>query len=195
MKRVFVAINLPEEIKNKIEKEEKEIKNLFPEELRETMFKWVKKENLHITLLFIGYIDEKALPQLNLIVKKITESFKPFSLKFEKITYGPPKIIPPRLIWLELEKKPELLELAQKLKEEVEKAGILNRYEKREFSPHITLVRIRTWQWKRTEPEERPEINEEINLSFKVNSIEVMESKLKRGGSEYTILELCPLKT
>ena len=195
MKRIFVAINLPEEIKNKIGEEKKEIKELFPEELRETMFKWVKKENLHITLLFIGYINEKILPQLNLTVKKIIEGFKSFSLKLEKITYGPPasagrpKIIPPRLIWLDIEKKPDLLELAQKLKQGVEKTGILNRYEKREFSPHITLARIKTWQWRKIEPEERPKIDKKINLNFEVNSIEIMESKLKRGSSEYTVLE------
>ncbi len=63
------------------------------------------------------------------------------------------------------------------------------------FSPHITLGRIRTWEFRRIEPEERPEVNEEINLNFEVNSIEVMESTLKRGGAEYTILESCPLKS
>ena len=37
-------------------------------------------------------------------------------------------------------------------------------------------------------------MNEEINLNFEVNSIDVMESELKRGGPEYTILESFPFR-
>ena len=63
----------------------------------------------------------------------------------------------------------------------------------RGYAPHMTLGRLKQWEFRKIEPEERPEINEEINLSFEVNSIEVMESELKRGGPEYTILESAPL--
>jgi 2'-5' RNA ligase len=48
-------------------------------------------------------------------------------------------------------------------------------------------------EFRRIEPEQRPEINEKINISFEVNLIEVMESQLKRTGPNYTILESCPL--
>jgi 2'-5' RNA ligase len=44
------------------------------------------------------------------------------------------------------------------------------------------------------EPEEKPKIDEDISLNFQVKSIEVMESQLKRGGAEYTILESFELK-
>ncbi len=53
---------------------------------------------------------------------------------------------------------------------------------------------MKTWQWKQIEPEERPDVAEEINLNFEVDSIEVMESVLKRGGPEYTVLESYPLQ-
>ncbi|MDP2910533.1 MAG: hypothetical protein Q8N58_01975, partial [bacterium] len=71
-------------------------------------------------------------------------------------------------------------------KELDEKLGV---FENREFAFHITLARISQWAWQRIEPEERPEINEDINLNFPVNSIEIMESILKKGGPEYVILE------
>jgi len=45
--------------------------------------------------------------------------------------------------------------------------------ENRIFAPHITLARISAWGWKGIEPEERPEINEKIDLPFTVESIEV----------------------
>ncbi|MBI3631767.1 MAG: hypothetical protein HY219_02785 [Candidatus Staskawiczbacteria bacterium] len=57
------------------------------------------------------------------------------------------------------------------------------------FSPHITLARISGWEWRKIEPEERPEVNENIDFIFTVESIEVMESVLKKGGPEYTIIE------
>jgi len=65
--------------------------------------------------------------------------------------------------------------------------------ESRPYTPHLTLGRIKTWEFRKIEPEERPKIDEDINLSFEVNSIEIMESQLKRGGPKYTILENFPL--
>jgi len=200
MKRIFIAINLPEGIKNELENLEKELDNLFssaggrgPEGEQVPygvkVVRWLKKDNLHLTLLFIGSVQDEEIPKISQIVKNIAQTQKPFSLRFEKVCYGPPKTMPPRLIWLELEKKPELLELAETLKKEIGESGILRKIEKREFSPHITLGRIRTWEWRKIEPEERPEIEKELDLDFEVKSIEIMESKLKRTGAEYSVLE------
>ena len=63
------------------------------------------------------------------------------------------------------------------------------RPEGRGFTPHITLARIREWEFRKIEPEERPEIEENIDLTFTVESIDVMESELKRGGPVYSIIE------
>ncbi len=189
MRRIFIAINLPDKIKTELENLEKETNDLFPQELREEMMRWLKKENIHLTLLFIGYVKDEEIPQVCQVVKKIAQTQRPFSLKFEKLCYGPPKTSPPRLIWTDIEKKPELLEIAKKLKKDMAEAGILKRIEKREFSPHITLARIKTWYWRKIEPEERPEIEKEIDFNFEVKSIEVMESKLKRTGAEYSVVE------
>ncbi len=180
--RIFIAINLPEEVKGELGK----LGDLGG--LGEAV-KWVKKDNLHLTLLFIGYVRDEEIPQICQIVKETAQGLKPFSLKFERVCYGPPKKMPPRLIWLDLEKKPELVQFAEKLKKEMAQADILRKVENREFSPHITLGRIRTWQWRRIEPEERPDIERELDLQFEVSSIEIMESVLKRTGPEYTILE------
>ena len=193
MHRIFIAINLPEKVKTELEKLGKEIESLFPPKLNRGMFRWVKKENLHITLLFIGSVRDEEIPKISQIVKDIAQSQKPFSLRIEKVSYGPPKKIPPRLIWVEVERKPELSEIAKKLKKEMAESGILRKVEQREFSPHITLARIKSFWWKRMEPEERPEIEREIALDFEVNSIEIMESKLKKTGAEYTALESAKL--
>lgn len=191
--RIFIAINLPEKIKNGLGKLGKETAELFPQETSRGLVRWVKKDNLHITLLFLGFLKEEDIPQICQIVKEISKIQTIFSLEFKKVLYGPPNKIPPRLIWVELGKNRELTGLVEKLKQKVEETGILRKMERREFSPHITLGRIRTWQWQRIEPEERPNIEKDISLNFEVNSVEVMESQLKRTGAEYTILETCNL--
>ena len=97
------------------------------------------------------------------------------------------------MIWAEGEKSKELALLREDLEKSLtEKVRFVP--ENRTFAPHITLARISAWEWKGIEPEERPEINEKIDLLFTVESIEVMESELHRGGPVYTILESFKLK-
>jgi len=193
MKRIFTAIALTEEIKEVLAEKEKEIQDLFPEEEARGLIKWVKKENLHITLFFLGQTPENSIEGIKKSISKIAE--KPFSLKLKRIIYGPPGKTVPRLIWLEVEKKPELMRITREMEEEFLKERFLKKSSGRPFSPHITLGRIKTWQWKRIEPEERPQIDEDIDLNLKVESIKIMESKLKRRGPEYKILESIKLST
>jgi RNA 2',3'-cyclic 3'-phosphodiesterase len=169
-RRIFVAINLPEKIKNKLVDWQKK----WPE----LPANWTKKENLHITLEFLGYLTDEDLVDLCQRVREKASRKEPFLLELDKICYGPKNSLKnektekaPRMIWL----------TGQKIKE-------FN------LTPHITLARIKSWQFKQIEPEERPEIEEDLELNFEVNSIEIMESELKKGGAKYRLIESCPLK-
>ena len=190
--RIFIAINLPEEIKNKLAFYQEKIEELFTPYRNEVSgagpCRWTKKENLHLTLFFLGYLTDEEIPELCKIAKEVSSKYSQFTVNLNKICYGPPKKMPPRMIWVQGKKS----KILSDLKEDLEKSLTENiRFspESREFSPHLTLGRIKTWQWRQIEPEDRPEVEEDISLSFNVNSIEVMESKLKRSGPEYTILE------
>jgi len=185
MKRIFIAINLPENIKKELLSEQ--------EKLPELPIKWVKSDNLHITLIFLGNVNDQEILEIDKIVKEITARYQSFSVNLNRIYYGPPEKFPPRMVWAEGEKVNALAGIKQDLEKSLIDSGISFTPENRNFRPHITLGRIKTWEWKRIEPEERPEIDKEISLSFDVNSVEIMESELKRGGAEYTILETCSL--
>lgn len=164
--RIFIAINLPEKIKNNLI----EYRDKWPE----LPVRWTKKENLHITLEFLGYLTDEELIELLQKTKEIASGKESFILRLNKVCYGPTNkksLMAPRMVWVVGEKVKEF-----------------------NLTPHITLGRLKTWQWKQMEPEERPEVSEDINLSFEVNSIEVMGSQLKRMGPEYTILESFRLK-
>lgn len=181
-KRIFIAINLPEEIRSKLVG--------YQEKWPELPARWTKPENLHITLVFIGDIDEQGILAVQQAIQDVIVRHKSFSVNLTKICYAPPKITPPRMIWAKGEKSAEFDSLCDKLgKALVSLPKIRFRPENRESIPHITLARIKEWEWRRIESEERPEIAEDIDLSFEVKSIELMESRLKRDGPEYTILE------
>ena len=183
--RVFVAINLPNEIKKELFS--------YSEKYPELPAKWTAKDNLHITLEFLGNLTDEEIGEVCLAVKSVAEKHKSFSLNINKILYGPPKKMPPRMVWAEGEKSKELSLLREDLENALtEKVRFVP--ENRIFAPHITLARISEWEFRKIEPEERPEINEALDLFFTVESIEVMESELKRGGPVYTILESHNLK-
>lgn len=178
--RIFIAINLPEDIKKKLA----EYQTRWPE----LPAKWTKPKNIHITLVFLGYLADEELVEICKVTKEVASRHTSFNINLTKVCYGPPKKMPPRMVWAIGEKSEEF----SALKGDLDKS--LATSENREFSPHITLARIRKWEWQRIEPEERPEVDEEIDLRFSVNSIEIMESVLKKGGPEYTILESYNLK-
>lgn len=185
-RRIFIAINLPEKIKREL--------GFYQEKWPEIPARWTKPNNLHITLVFIGYVNDEELVEICKITKMVAGRNSPFFVNLRKISYGPLQLRPgqaPRMLWAVGEKSQEF----SALKDDLEKSLLSSQEvsffaEKREFSPHITLGRINQWQWRQIEPEERPTVEEEVDLSFPVDSIEVMESDLKKGGAKYTVLEI-----
>ncbi len=197
-----MAINLPESVKENL--------SLFRQKWPDLPARWTKKENLHLTLVFLGYLSDEEVLRVCELTKQIAASHKHINICLNKIFYGPPKKLPPRMIWVECDQSDELIALRKDLERslfgEVNfspqdgsassstlSSGPRGSPQDRVFSFHITLARIKTWEWRKIDPEERPDVNEELSLSFGVNSVEVMESRLKRGGAEYSVLESAPL--
>lgn len=187
LKRVFIAINLPEEIKEALVALQKKWPGL--------PVRWTKKDNLHLTLLFLGNVSQEQLKEVLDKTRQVASAREPFELVLTKICYGPPQKMPPRLVWVEGETSPALVSLQEKVEQAIGGTAAFQykEREKRAYHPHLTLGRIRQWEFRRLEAEERPEIDEEVALAFPVNSLELMESQLKRKGAEYTILRSIPL--
>jgi 2'-5' RNA ligase len=200
--RIFIAINLPEDIK-------KELAG-FCDKWPELPAKWTAKDNLHITLEFLGDLTDVEIADACKAVAEVSKQHKSFSINLNKIVYGPPRKMPPRMVWADGESSDEIVDLKKDLQEYL-LDKIRFRPDERGFTPletapagglfltgfipHITLARISEWAFRQIEPEERPEINEDIDLTFSVESIEVMESQLRRGGPQYTIIESHELGT
>lgn len=175
-KKIFVEINVPGQLRRRLAQ--------IIAKWSELPIKWMKEENLHITVSFVGYVDESVLPEICEKVAVAVENFESFDLEFDNIELGP-NPDDPKTVWLT---GAPCVELGM-LNEEVERALGMRPNSHKEFRPHITLGRIRKIKW--DELEEKPEISEKVKVSMTVDTVSIMESK--GGGAEYVSLEECPL--
>ncbi|TSC52878.1 MAG: 2'-5' RNA ligase [Parcubacteria group bacterium LiPW_39] len=196
MKRVFIAINLPESVKKRLKQYQEKYDYLLARQSPAKRdgggpVRWTKEPSLHLTLVFIGYVTDEQLVEICRAAREVAAKFEPFFINFKKIILGPPNK-PPRMIWVEGEASKELSELKNQLEERLLNCNSgFNHQEKRLLRPHITLARIKMEQWRQMES--KPVVEENFEAQVPVASIEVMESDLKRDGAEYAVLELCAL--
>jgi 2'-5' RNA ligase len=177
--RLFLAIKLPQELLAQLYS--------YQEQLNPQIFQIVEEDKLHLTLIFLGYVEEEKIKQIQDITLEITQNFQPQSIQFLETGYGPnPKF--PRLNWLKGMPNHNLEQLKRALEKEFRtKAKIDLKEENRLFLPHITLARIKTHLSNNLPPETK--INAKINFCFSPSNLWLMESHLKRTGAEYTDLE------
>lgn len=183
MKRLFLAINLPKKHKKTLKEKREEIKVNFEAD----PVKWVSEGNLHITLAFIGDVKESKIDVLREDLNKI--NFASISLNFGEIKYIPNRR-KAKLIWVE-SKSDALTNLKKRVDDFLENSEAINyQSDDREFIPHITLGRIKSFKFKKIPLEEIPLLEDEfVDISFTVKSFELMESKLKKRGPSYKIIE------
>lgn len=178
--RIFIAINLPQDIKKMLAK--------YQEKWPQLPAKWVPENNLHITTVFLGDLTDIELGEVCMTAKEVVVRHAAIDVNLKTIGYGPEGKVPPRMLWASGEKSKELSLLKKEL-EEALLGKVRFVLENKAFALHITLAKISAFGWRAIEPEERPELPESIDLLFTVESIEVMESELKKGRPEYTIIE------
>ncbi|MDD4358747.1 MAG: RNA 2',3'-cyclic phosphodiesterase [Candidatus Pacebacteria bacterium] len=181
-KKIFVAINFDEPIKNELVSCQNKIDYLF---LENNPIKWTKKQNLHVTVFFIGYVYDTDLVDIFNGVEESAKKYKPFSLTFNQVDFMPKDS--KKMIWVFGEKN----ETLESLRQDIKKNILSTEREVERFTSHITLARINQFQFRKINEEEIPNINDEILIDFntEVESIDIMESELKKGGAEYTILK------
>ena len=176
--RLFFAIKLPEYIKE-------EAMNLAKIGEKD-IWRWTTNENLHITVVFIGYLAEEQLPQVIEAGQKAVQNIQSFVLKCKEISYGPE--INKRKNWLSLEKNDGLSELKSELEKALLDNGVDFQTGNREFKPHITLARLKFGADKPTKQIKKTYVKE-----FPVEEMTLFASHLKKGGAEYVPIQSFPL--
>jgi 2'-5' RNA ligase len=149
--------------------------------------RWVEPENIHITLRFIGEVDEPTAEEISYHLSRIEAPAFPLELQGLD-TFG--QGYKAHTLWVGVPPTPELTHLQKKVDSAVVRAGVAP--EERKFTPHVTLARM-------TKPEAgRLQSFIEGNNLFKagpfaVEQFTLFESQTGKGGPVYTALEDYPL--
>jgi len=183
--RSFIAVNLNPEIKEYLTYLQVSLN--FPQ----TKIKWVEKNNLHLTMKFLG---DMSLEQTELIksgLKGIASRYNQFIIKLSSNIGIFPTYKMPRIIWVGIkEGVNQLEELYNSIENDLSNKGFSR--EDKYFSGHITIGRVKFIRDKNNFIQilKRIEIS---NLSQEVKSIDLMGSKLTPNGPIYSITTKFPL--
>ena len=180
--RLFIAIALPDDVRSALAQ--------FIEELRATApkAKWVRAENLHVTLKFLGETDAAKLPSIQTRLGSVRGT-EPITLSFHRLGFFPNERWP-RVFWVGMETSVKLILLAEAIDEEMHGLGFP--LEKHAFTPHLTLARF-----------EPPGMPAQLDAAAEQNAkrsfgalttgeFHLIESKLKPTGAEYTTMQSFP---
>lgn len=175
--RLFCAIQMPSEVRHPLSAHAKRLRDLFPN----ASASWTRDDNHHLTLKFIGEVEEARATRLSAATERAASSVEPFTV----IVDGP-GVFPKRVLWIGIDDPSGRLgKLQQRLEEECAHEGFPK--EERAFHPHLTLARLRKPQNSR-ELEEQHKQARFVPVEVKVDELVVIKSELSSSGSKYTVL-------
>ena len=198
MKRLFIAINLPKDIKRRLTRIITQINaDSISENLRinqrGSAFRWLPPENWHLTLDFLGYQPDEAIGPILKSLKETVSNFNALEINFEKAILAPPASAkamagkpnkPARMIWLACtrETSKNLSKIKNYLDDSLVKNGVRFKIDNRKFNAHLTLVRFRSPLINVGICENLRENLRESALAFYARSLDLMESCLNPFG-------------
>lgn len=181
--RSFVALELPSPVKEAAAQVLRELKRA------DVDVKWVKPEALHVTLKFLGEVDQDQTPAIVAAMDRACAG-RP-ALELAALGCGAfPGLNRPQVVWLGLEGQvQEMAQLAAAVEQEM--AGLGFAPENRPFKAHVTLGRLRRGKGRSSEASARPLALALAGLSawagpaFKADRVVLMKSTLTPHGSIY----------
>ena len=188
--RAFIAVEIPSGIHQAIENKTASIQAA----LNPSLVRWVPSSNVHLTLKFLGDVSPTNVELLSQMLSVEVSQHQTFEMTFEGLGAFPnPKR--PRVIWIGIQAPAGL----EALQHGIEAATATLGYpvEKRPFSPHLTIGRIKQ-KVSSTGMQKIRAALEETQVgslgSTRVSAIHLFKSDLKPSGAVYTRLFSAPLK-
>lgn len=181
-KRLFIAINLPEELKNKLAEIQTELKMRY----KNYNINWVNPKIMHLTLVFLGDIDEDNEYNIKNTLQNVISEFNQTEIITRNFSAFPNEFVPKVLFLKTHNTDSKLFQLHKKIIDSLLNKGIEPDLKKLKL--HITIARIK----------EKVEIDfNNIKLqefAFKVDNIYLMESQLTSEAPIYNIVKQYKLK-
>ncbi len=180
--RLFFALPLAEELRERVVQLQREL-DLSADRAR---VKWVEAENLHMTLKFVGDTPAERLGECLTVAEGVAASASPCTIEYEGVGCFTSKGRCPRTIWLGLAREaPELAALAGSLDAALAAAGLAES-EKRPFTAHLTLGRVKNRSGGETLLECTQRLEDAPVGVQAVNSFALISSRLTAAGPVYT---------
>ncbi len=169
MKRVFIGLALPASVKDTLVHWQEKSKGSF------IKARAIKRENLHLTLLFLGNTEDTALPGIFHAMDTVASKYP----SFPAVTDAIGRFSGKRIIWARLSPEETLAALHRALSAALSRPA-------EDFASHITLFRDAR-ETGRPLPPLSP-------VSFRVDSLTLFESRQSKSGVVYTPLHVVSLR-
>jgi 2'-5' RNA ligase len=180
--RSFIAIQLPDEVKQALAELQAQLK------LNESRaVKCVDPQSIHLTLQFLGDVAVNKLDEISAVMAKAVQGMSPFQLEVKGLGVFP-NLKQVRVVWVDVAGDTEqLLDLQKRIEVGLVPLGFTP--EKRSFTPHLTLARLRD----QAAFDEKQRLGRliaatEFNKIYQVNvdTVHLMKSQLTREGPIYS---------
>jgi RNA 2',3'-cyclic 3'-phosphodiesterase len=175
--RVFIAIDLPNDIRTQLKDVQRVLRPLT------TAARWVAPESIHITLKFLGEVPDKRVGQIDASLAGLT--WKRFTIAVHGVGFFP-GARSPRVFWAGMD-APTMQELTEELDARMEPLGFER--EKRTFRPHITLARAKASRLDAALVTASATFAERNFGSFTADRINLVQSTLKQTGAVHSTIK------
>ena len=178
MPRLFVALGLPEPLREAVRELQSGLRNA----------RWLQEDGLHLTLAFIGEVDNSTKQQIEVALGTVQAPPLPMALHGLGCF---PRQGAPQVLWTGALPKAELASLAEAVRRTLPSAGVTP--ERRNFLPHVTIARFR-------QPPPNAELKRYLgtfeqfrSCRAEVSSFHLFSSRLRQSGAQYRIETTYPL--
>lgn len=183
--RAFIAIELPANIIDALKKIQDELKD------GSNKVAWVKPENIHLTIRFLGDIEAGKIDGIAGLLEDAAAKNRSFDISV-KGAGAFPKMDNPRVLWAGIEDSKNLLPLYSNLEEGLEPLGL--KKEERPFKPHLTLGRVKFLNDKKIFRKHIEKYKDITLGQFTAEGICLFQSRLTPNGAVYVKLKEYKLK-
>jgi 2'-5' RNA ligase len=176
-KKIYITIDLPDEIKESFLKEEKRWKNL-------NVF-WTGFSHYRLVLEYFGIVDKEGVGKIRQALEESVSEIEPFDIRLDRIVLGP-DAKEPRMFWATIFEDGQVKKFRKLLSGKLEAAGFSK--PDTDFKPHIVLATANGNQLK------GKQTNVHLRGKFKVESINLLSSQTyAKNIVKYKLIDTFPL--
>lgn len=176
--RLFVALPIPAAVRENLSSLIRELQRA------DRGPRWINPENLHVTLKFVGEVPSENVPAIGDVLDSV-RSVGCLNLEFRGVGFFP-NVRRPSVAWIGIKSSRNLAPLVAAINQALTPLNIPR--EEKAFVPHLTIARFKETRLSTTLKAEIERCKEQSFGTLRTGEFQLLESKLKSSGAEYTTL-------